>query len=223
MSWQASDDGGAVFSFSGPDAVLKFRKSAGNSIQPTVTDLFWKIGITVGNLDQAVAWLDANEWPVSRPRQFRDIGYLCHLRDPESLSIELLQRGFEGNHSLPIDAHPFADATLAHLTLRCTDLSAMRRYCEKTLGLRLMSVQPVEDVGFTLYFYCNCSEALPNPDLKSVDNREWLWSRPYTILEIQHLQQVEGRVRFPKEGDIGFFGFAFDSGLSVSVDNIGFE
>ena len=34
---------------------------------------------------------------VSDPTQFYDIGYLCHLTDPDGFSIELLQHTFEKN------------------------------------------------------------------------------------------------------------------------------
>ena len=127
---------------------------------------------------------------VSDPVQFRDIGYLCHLRDPDGFAIELLQQGFEG-HARPIgEGHPIgSQAILAHLTLRITDLVAARRVFEDQLGMRLMSVQPVRDLGFCLYFYGWSDEALPNADLQAVENREWLWARPYALVELQHLEQ----------------------------------
>ena len=38
---------------------------------------------------------------VSNPSQFLDIGYLCHLTDPEGRSIELLQHSFAENFIKP--------------------------------------------------------------------------------------------------------------------------
>lgn len=191
--------------------LLELRDGATAPYRPGKRDLYWKIGVTVGHLDSAVAFLRRGGWPVSDPVQFRDIGYLCHLRDPAGFTIELLQRGFEGNEAPPPAGHPIgAQATLAHLTLRVADLVAARAWCEDRLGLRLMSVQPVPDLGFTLYFYAWSDEPLPNPDLASVDNREWLWSRPYTLLELQHLED-EPEIALPRVPAAGFDGLAYES------------
>ena len=48
----------------------------------------------------------------------------------------------------------------------------------------------VADYGFELYFLAAVSEEeaakMPDPnDLDSVGNREWLWQREYTTLELQ--------------------------------------
>lgn len=157
----------------------------------TSRDAYWKIGITVKNLDHAVAFLK-DKWNVScsaAPSQFLDIGYLCHLRDPAGLGIELLQHGFEGKHidSELLDGHSIGgQATLAHITIRVTDLDKAKTWCEETQGMRLMSIQPVDLFGFTLYFYTWSEEELPG-DLRSKDIREWLWARPYAMLELQHV------------------------------------
>lgn len=174
----------------GSDADLVLEEGAANPAVPQASDAYWKIGITVADLDQAVRWLDSQNWPVSRPRQFQDIGYLCHLQDPDGLSIELLQHGFDGNTGVAPDGHAIgAQATTAHLTLRVNDLPLAKDYSSRHLGLSLMSVQPVSDYGFSLYFYGPGTEQLPTDDLKSVSIREWLWRRPYTLLELQHLEQ----------------------------------
>jgi len=178
--------------YSGPDCDLQFIDGAERRPLNGPTDFYWKIGITVANLDHAVAWLDAQGWPVSRPRQFQDIGYLCHLKDPSGLSIELLQHRFEGDEKPAPSGHAIgAQATLAHVTLRVTDLAQAQTVCAAQ-GLRLMSVQPVPDYGFSLYFYGWSKETLPVPELNAVENRPWLWARPYTILELQHLEHDVG-------------------------------
>ncbi|WP_166416085.1 VOC family protein [Cochlodiniinecator piscidefendens] len=149
---------------------------------------YWKIGITLRDLDHAVTYLQQHNVPVSQPRQFRDIGYMAHLTDPSGNTIELLQQGFEGREIAPGAGHPIGgQATLAHLTLRIRDIQAARAWADQQ-GLTLMSVQPVSEYGFTLYFYAWTDEKPPNPDLYAVENREWLWARPYTILELQHLE-----------------------------------
>jgi len=174
---------------------------------------YWKIGITLRDLDAAVGYLREQGSEVSDPRQFLDIGYLCHLRDPNGFPIELLQQGFEGNEKpVPSDGHPIASqATLAHVTLRITDLAAAKQVCEDRLAMRLMSVQPVElpNLKFCLYFYAWSDETLPDPNLKAAGNREWLWARPYTLLELQFLENPTGSVRTRKPDEAGFDGLGF--------------
>eukprot|EP01064_Diplonema_japonicum_P001526 TRINITY_DN1099_c0_g1_i1.p1 TRINITY_DN1099_c0_g1~~TRINITY_DN1099_c0_g1_i1.p1 ORF type:complete len:247 (+),score=47.24 TRINITY_DN1099_c0_g1_i1:33-773(+) len=154
----------------------------------TGKDAYWKIGITVKDLDAVVKIVREAGVEVSQPAQFKDIGYLCHLRDPAGLGIELMQQGFEG-HAKPAGTLS-EQATLAHITLRVADLDKARCMCETDLGMRLISVQPVPRYNFTLYFYTWSEEALPDSDLKAVSNREWLWARPYALLEIQHLEKA---------------------------------
>ncbi len=179
---------------------------------PQGDDFYWKIGITVKNLDAAVQFLLTEGCSVSEPRQFQEIGYLCHLQDPAGNSIELLQQGFEGREGDVPEGHPIgSQATLAHITLRLRDIEACRPYLEGELGLRLMSVQPVSDYGFTLYFFTWSEEPLPNPDLKAIENREWLWARPYPLLELQHLHR-EGEIRMPEGKAAGFAALSFSDG-----------
>lgn len=195
--------------FSEEQMALKFEAGASTPYEPRPDAFYWKIGITLKNLAVAVEYLRGLGIEVSEPRQFRDIGYLCHLRDPEGFSIELLQQGFEGNHSDPGEGHPIAgQAILAHLTLRVADIDAAKALFGGTMGMRLMSVQPVPERQFTLYFYAWSDEPLPLPDLEAVENREWLWARPYTLLELQHLEGASALARLdPKEA--GFQGFSY--------------
>ena len=53
--------------------------------------------------------------------------------------------------------------------------------------MKMLSIQDVSTYGFCLYFLAFTSETPPVPsDLASVRNREWLWQRSFTSLEIQH-------------------------------------
>jgi len=165
--------------------------------QSSPKDAYWKIGIVVKNLDHAVAFFhDQNGVAVSKPAQFLDIGYLCHLTDPAGLTIELLQQGFEGDEQ-EIDQnqhHPIGgQATLAHITFRATtNFGHIQNWCQETMNMRLLSIQPVPSFGFTLYFYTwtendDETSSMPKPkDLTAVENRPWLWARPYGLFEIQH-------------------------------------
>ncbi|CZF83377.1 VOC family protein [Grimontia marina] len=192
--------------FEGESASLSFVPSE-TSYQPAPTDGFWKIGITVVDLDAACQWLRSQGANVSSPRQFQDIGYLAHLSDPNGLIIELLQTTFEGNKPENLTlSHPVADgATLAHITLRCHNKDAMQKWADG-IGLTLKSIQPVTQYGFTLYFYSFIDEALPEQDLNSVANREWLWQRPYTVLEFQLVDDAQP-FALPEEGESGLFAF----------------
>lgn len=201
---------GEAIGYAYEQSLLEFRSGALDPYASAAEDLYWKIGITVQHLDSAVDYLNAQGWTVSTPHQFRDIGYMCHLRDPEGFQVELLQCGFEGNHGAPVSSgHPIGgQAILAHLTLRVANLEAAQRLFAGELGMRLMSVQPVAERDFCLYFYSWNSEPLPNPDLEAVANREWLWARPYTLLELQHLQAAD-HVKAPRAGEAGFAAFAY--------------
>ncbi len=179
--------------------------------------LYWKIGITLRDLDHAVNHLKQSGLAVSEPRQFGDIGYMSHLRDPAGFAIELLQHGFKGRAQPAGTGHPVGgQATLAHITLRVNDIAAARADLEGRLGMRLISVQPVTDYGFCLYFFCWSDEVLPDPDLESVANREWLWARPYALLELQHVPG--GTISEPDSGrdEAGFAGFGWRSDIGGS-------
>lgn len=156
---------------------------------PADDDAYWKIGLTLDEVDLAHDCLIAQGIPVSAPAQFLDVGYLCHLRDPDGYAIELLQKDFEVDHR-PRAATPGAPLgstpTLGQITLRVPDADAALAFCRHTLGMRLLSRQVVRPHRFTLYFLAFTDEEPPDPNLDAVPNRPWLWRRPYTTLELQH-------------------------------------
>lgn len=148
---------------------------------------YWKIGITLPDLDMAVAGLRRSGVEVSEPRQFLDIGYMAHLTDPEGFVIELLQWDFEGNRPEGVGdpIKPLGGrARVGQITLRTGNIDA-----EKALhrGMTCLSVQDVSAHGFDLHFLAFTDETPPDPDLTAVGNREWLWRRPYTTLEFQNV------------------------------------
>ncbi|KAJ9466420.1 Lactoylglutathione lyase [Diplonema papillatum] len=211
MTATASEDGGEgiVLSFGGQDAAIALRPSVKGGYQHQRTDRYWKIGITLPNVDAARAQLCAAGVQVTEPKQFADIGYLCHLHDPAGFSIELLQHHFEGNRAdnggtEPVQ--PFAGARVGQVTLRVADLDASLAFYQDRLGMALLSVQPVPAYGFTLYFLAFTDEQPPNRDLKAVENREWLWQRPYTTLELQHFDDGKPVFALPASDEPGFAG-----------------
>lgn len=185
-----NDQGNDSIGYTKEGLKLRFVK-CDTERKPTGRDSYWKIGIVVKNLNHAFDFLASKGVSASQPSQFLDIGYLCHLRDPAGLGVELLQQGFEGNHESISDAegqHAIGgQATLAHITIRVSDLAKAKDWCEEKMKMRLMSIQEVELYGFTLYFYTWSDDELPSEALEAVENREWLWSRPYAMLELQHL------------------------------------
>lgn len=209
-----------VFAYGAGKCRLAFDIGDFSNSPPGGEDQYWKIGLTVQNLDVAVAYLQQQGWPVSAPRQFQQIGYLCHLQDPQGNNIELLQQGFEGRAGPQPTGHPIASqATLAHITLRVTDIAACRAYLEGELGLRLMSIQPVNAYGFTLYFFSWNSETLPNADLAAIENREWLWARPYPLLELQHVHDgITLRRPIPAETGFTALHFGEDGNADEKID-----
>ncbi len=120
---------------------------------------------------------------------------MCHLQDPEGFAIELLQHRFgachaqgEGDPETPLGG----GARIGQITLRVAGLDAALGFYRDRLGMTLLSIQPVPEFGFTLYFLAFTEERPPTPDLEAVGNREWLWQRPYTTLELQHFCGASG-------------------------------
>ena len=80
----------------------------------------------------------------SSPAQFRDIGFVSHLTDPDGFIIELLQHDFEANHqaAVPQMEYPLGQhASLGQVTLRVSDIEASLHFYQATLGMTLLSVQ----------------------------------------------------------------------------------
>ena len=48
-------------------------------------------------------------------------------------------------------------------------------------------MEALESYGFSLYFYAYQQEAPSQDSVLGANHRVWLWQRPYTLLELQHL------------------------------------
>ena len=191
----------------------------------TKRDGYWKIGVTVADVDAYRARLIAAGLAVSTPQQFEDIGYLCHLTDPDTYPIELLDHRMRP----PLDTTgtPSLGPTrprLAHVTLRVRDAQRSLAFYREGLGMTLLSRQRVEKHRFTLFFLACTDETPPEPDLASVNNREWLWQRPYTCLELQHFHGSDDGTdsyRMYHDADHGFRALGFevpDLRAAIAVD-----
>ncbi|MDG2265261.1 MAG: VOC family protein [Candidatus Marinamargulisbacteria bacterium] len=183
--------------------------------QPQLTSPgYWKIGITVQDLDATVATIRTQYPAITDPVQFRDIGYLCHTQDPDGNTIELLQHTFYGN---PLSQKK--ERTIAHISIRSADINrAIPVYT--ALGLRLLSKQATP--SFDLYFLAETSDALPDPAIESVHNREWLWQRPYPCLEIQHIHSNPGPYQLPAPHHYGWHGLVLNPGNYPKTDFDGY-
>ncbi len=198
-------------------------------------DGFWKTGITAPDIDTLRAYLIQRGVPVTDARQFLDIGYLCHLSDPDGFGIELLAHRFKaGAEAVPAARSVSSTADLpqtpaqlrqrcvpviGQITLRVRDIERSLAFYRDRLGLRLMSTQPVQRYGFTLYFLAGSDEQAPPGSLAR--QREWLWQRPYTSLELQHFEQPPAAVyRLYDDAPQGFWGLGMrvpDAGAFVDA------
>ncbi|MEP1206463.1 MAG: VOC family protein [Rhizobiaceae bacterium] len=159
--------------------------------QARPNDLYWKIALSVPNIELACQQLRQRNIEINPPFQFQDVGYLAHFTDPEGYTIELIDHWFEGQRpDLVLDAGLLGGgAHFSLLTLRAADIEPVQSLCRE-LGMTPLAVEPVEGRGFTLYFYGFTDETPPNSDLRAVENRPWLYQRPYTVLEIQHVPEL---------------------------------
>ena len=77
---------------------IKLLQGFGTPYQADKNSVYWKIGLALPDVRSARELILEKGHPaVSEPVQFLNIGYLCHLNDPEGFSIELLQHTFEEN------------------------------------------------------------------------------------------------------------------------------
>lgn len=211
---QANGDRGVRLDFDGSGAQLELRQS--RSRDPYLSDPsdeYWKIGITLPNIDIAYEQLRAAGVTISEPGQFLDVGYMCHLKDPEGFQIELLQHTFagqdrthEGDPDLPLGG----GGQIGQITLRTTEILSALEHYEHGMGMKLLSVQTVAGRGFDLYFLGFTEDAPPHPNLSAVANRPWLYQRRYTTLELQHFTESDRAILQSVPDQTGFGGLFFD-------------
>lgn len=182
--------------------------------QPDSSEGYWKIAISVKDVDIARNRLVANNVEVDTPRQIPDIAYLCHFNDPDGYCIELIQHDFLDNHVAETEDSAYSlgtPPTFSLITYRVKDAAKSLKFYEGVLGMRLLSKQVVETRGFTLYFLACTDDRPPHENIENVDNREWLWKRPYTMVELQHIWGTEAKPDFAYRVDSrsGFGGVSF--------------
>ena len=197
------DDG--TIGYADCEAGLLFEAGDG-AYEPTPNDLYWKIALSVPNIDLACRQLIEKGVEIGTPRQVGDIAYLAHFRDPAGFTIELIDHWFEGERppQAPNTRRLGGGAHLSLLTLRSHDIGQVDR-ATKAMGMTPLSVVPAPDLGFTLYFYGFTTESPPNPDLFAVENRTLVYRLPQTVLEVVHRPQQVPMAQ-PGEGAAGYGG-----------------
>lgn len=206
-----SDLGNGKVGYSPQQAALQFVP-AERPYQATGSDSYWKIAISVANIELAYAQLKAQGVTVSKPAQFRDVGFLAKITDPEGFTVELIDHWFAGQrpHS-PLNNNLLGGGPhLSLVTFRSADIASLEPQI-LAMGLTPLSIQPVKPYGFTLYFYAFTDEMPPSADLHAIENRTWVYQRPYSVLEIQHIHQLD-KTTDKKEGYGGY------ESLTVSAD-----
>ena len=197
------DDG--CIGFGAPQMAIRFIDAEG-AYAPQANDVYWKIALSVPDLDLAYRQLLTKGAAVTEPIQFRDVGYLCKVTDPEGFSVELIEHWFKGErpNETSDTARLGGGAHLSLLTLRTPDISTIEPDI-LDWGMAPLSVQPVEPFGFTLYFYAFTEDSPPNADLTAIENRTWTYQRPYTVLEIQHVHKAVAET-YAAQGAAGYGG-----------------
>lgn len=172
-----------------PAASVRFLEAAARPADPPF-DTFWKISVFADGVDRLRRSIGLVGIDVSEPTQFLDIGYLCHLNEPGGNEIELLQRTFQPQQAPLSDDGLSSIDSLGLITLRVSDIDLALRFFENGLGMRSLATMDVgrgDDWRFGLQFLAWTDDRPPAPDrLDAVENREWLYQRPYTIVELQH-------------------------------------
>lgn len=199
------DQGEGRVGYAASEVALRFEQAEA-AYAPRATDLYWKIAISVPNIEQAVQQLEARGVVCTAPRQFEDVGYLAHFADPEGFAIELIDHHFQGDRPAQFDDPDRlgGGAHISLVTLRCADIAAVEPAL-LSWGMKVLSVQPVTSRGFTLHFYAATGEVPPDADVQAVENRTWVYQRPYTVLEIQHPQALTQETA-PPAGAAGYAG-----------------
>ena len=173
------------------DLRLSLRKSAeSSSNNSSGMSVYWKIGIGLEDVSLGQKRILAKGVQITEPHQFQEIGFLCHLKDGAGFSLELLQDTFEKNFVKPAEKPELPlgqPGKIGQITIRSSNIEKTLALYEKSLGMKMLSIQEVEQYGFTLYFLAFTDDCPPQSDnLHAVENREWLWQRDYTTLEIQY-------------------------------------
>jgi catechol 2,3-dioxygenase-like lactoylglutathione lyase family enzyme len=152
---------------------------------------YWKFSISIKDVEIARGNLIKQGVDVPPAVQVPNVAYLCHFYDPDGYCLELIQHKFEHHHQKEQENKNFIlgnQPVLSLITYRVKDIHKSLDFYINTLGLKLYSKMDVSAREFELYFLAPHQESLPNEkDIQSLDNIEWMWQRPYTLIELQYI------------------------------------
>ena len=183
-----------------PERTVMLNKSEGGALPG-----YWKLALAVADLEIARSRLLQQGITVSESVQVPDVAYLCHCEDPDGYCIELIQHRMLENHEAQLVDENYVLGTATSFSLvtcRVKNPQLSIAFYEQFLGLRLISRQQVADRGFTLYFLSCDQEEPPSSDIDNIEMREWLWQRPYALLELQHIWGTEQQADFAYRSDV---------------------
>ncbi|QKJ23257.1 VOC family protein [Poseidonibacter lekithochrous] len=185
---------------------LIFDKNNKETIFPKNKDTlegYWKIALSIKDVDIARERLLEKGVDIGPAFQVPNVAYLCHFYDPDGYCLELIQHKFQENHIKEDENKNYVlgnKAIFSLITYRVKDINKSLEFYTKHLGLKLLSKMDVSKRGFNLYFLALTNDILPNEtDIEAIENREWLWQREYTIIELQHILQFDNDKEFKYE------------------------
>ncbi len=183
--------------------------------QPSQSEGYWKIGIAVPDIHTARKRLLQSGIETGAVFTVPDVATLCHLKDPEGYCIELLE--YSSDTAADSDLALGGEARLLLSTYRVKDPQRSLEYYRQQ-GWHLLSRQKITSRRMTLYFLAPVNESLPVDDIDAIENRDWLWQRPYTLIEWQHIWGTENSESFSFNTDIsgGFAGLVLQEHSTVS-------
>ena len=196
--------------------------------QPSLIEGYWKYSLSVPDVSLVRQRLVENNVMPGQCFEVPDIAYLCHLRDADGYCIELLQHELSKNFQ-PYTPDPDyilgCEPSINLSTLRVRDIEQSLQFYE-SLGMTLISRQQVPCYKMTLYFLSFDQHKPPCDDIDSLIIREWMWQRPYTLLELQHIHGTDKSPGFSYRTGIetGFLGLDMNlkstKGLSITGEPI---
>lgn len=174
---------------------------------------YWKFSISIKDVDIARKKLLKKGIEVSTAFQVPKVAYLCHFYDPDGYALELIQHNFEQNHIKENEDKNYAlgnKAILSLITYRVKDINKSLEFYKDKLQMKLLSKMNVHQRDFELYFLGFTKEKLPSNDVEAIENRQWLWQRDFTMIELQYILDLEE-------------SFTYDVGVETGFESIGIK
>jgi len=151
---------------------------------------YWKIAISIKDVDIAREKLLQKGIEVTKPLEVPNVAYLCHFYDPDGYALELLSHNFQANQIKEDEDknYPLGNkAIFSLITYRVKDIEKSLEFYQESLGMQLLSKMDLSQRGFELYFLGYPNTKVPNEDVESIDNVQWLWQRDFTMIELQYI------------------------------------